>query len=389
MNARPPRATWWHRIKWKILWAGWALVVPEWVLMVALTQMQFARSLRDQRNTIVRTANANESTNVPRRTDNQTEKGDGNGDEDEVNVDDSPVHVNCPASEMTRAQKDWTLTHSYFALMGGFQLKMTRTSLGYDLAEKEANIINPWGLLRLMELKMFPNDIPKQLIYARSKSDSLGKGLICFQIMWMMIQIIARKVTGLPVTLLELNTAAHIGCTILLYSIWWYKPQDVRVLVVVDISGCEKCKSTLIAEDFKSKGLVREIPNVLDEESLEVVIRRFGLTKRTSAFLMIALSAVYGGIHAAAWDSHFPSLQERIIWRVAACSVIGGSVFMWGPMAFEESEVSWLGVVSLIAIIPFAFGRLYLLVEAFISVRSLPVGAYETANWVNFLPHIG
>ena len=33
--------------------------------------------------------------------------------------------------------------------------------------------------------------------------------------------------------------------------------------------------------------------------------------------------------------------------------------------------------------------RLYLVVEAFISVRSLPVGAYETVNWVEFLPHIG
>jgi hypothetical protein len=51
--------------------------------MVALEQMQVARSLRDQRNTIVRTANANESTNAARRTDNQTEKDDGNVDEDE------------------------------------------------------------------------------------------------------------------------------------------------------------------------------------------------------------------------------------------------------------------------------------------------------------------
>jgi len=33
--------------------------------------------------------------------------------------------------------------------------------------------------------------------------------------------------------------------------------------------------------------------------------------------------------------------------------------------------------------------RLYLVLEAFISVRSLPVGAYQTVDWVGFLPHIG
>ena len=352
--------------------------------MVALEQMQVARSLRDERNRIVRAANVSESTSA---ASNQMEKDGQKSAGDEIKVDEL-VHMNCPASEMTREQKDWTLTHSYFALMGGFQLKMTRTSLGYDLGEKEANIINPWGLLRLVELKMFPNDIPKRLIDARSKSDSLGKGLICFQVVWMMIQIIARKVTGLPVTLLELNTAAHIGCTILLYLIWWCKPQDVRVVLVVDISGCEKCKSTLMAasEDFISKGLVPEMPNNLEKEFLG----DSGLNDGMTVFLLIALSAVYGGIHAAAWDSHFPSLQEQIIWRVAACSVIGSGVFVWSTLVFWDSMATWAAVVIFFtATIVFAFGRLYLLVEAFISVRSLPVGAYNTTDWVNFLPHIG
>jgi hypothetical protein len=380
MNTRPPRATWWDRLKWKILWAGFALVFPEMVVWTAVDQLQIARAIRDERNKIVRAAKVSESTNAAPRTVNQMEK---NG---EINVDDELVHMNCPASDMTGEQKDWTLTHSYFALMGGFQLKTKRTTLGYDWAEKDANIINPWGLLRLVKLNMFPNDLPKQLIEARSKSDGLGKGLICLQVVWMMIQIIARKIAGLPVTLLELNTAAHIGCAILLYLIWWHKPQDVRILVVVDLSGCEKCKSTLMAEDFTSKGLSSEIPLDLDDHSLGIRNRDSGLRGTRMAVVLIALSAVYGGIHAAAWDSHFPSLQEQIIWRVAACSVIGGGVFIWSRMAFEGSEGSWIFVI---ATIPFAFGRLYLLIEAFISVRSLPVGAYDTANWVNFLPHIG
>ena len=236
---------------------------------------------------------------------------------------------------------------------------------------------------------MFPNDIPKQLIDARSKSDWLGKGLICFQVVWMLTQIIARKVAGLPVTLLELNTAVHIGCAILLYFIWWYKPQDVRVLVVVDISGCEKCKSTLMAEDFVSKGLVSEVPNTVGDKKLGV--DGLGLTTTSVVILLIALNATYGGIHTAAWNAHFPSLQEQILWRVSACIVIGAGVIVWGCALFSHSfrKLPVLPIIFLIPMVLFAFGRLYLVVEAFISVRSLPVGAYNTTDWVNFLPHIG
>jgi hypothetical protein len=35
-----------------------------------------------------------------------------------------------------------------------------------------------------------------------------------------------------------------------------------------------------------------------------------------------------------------------------------------------------------------AISRVYI-VEAFISIRSLPLGSYRTVEWVNFLPRIG
>jgi hypothetical protein len=33
--------------------------------------------------------------------------------------------------------------------------------------------------------------------------------------------------------------------------------------------------------------------------------------------------------------------------------------------------------------------RIFLVVEAFISVRKLPLGAYSSVNWTGLLPHIG
>lgn len=38
-------------------------------------------------------------------------------------------------------------------------------------------------------------------------------------------------------------------------------------------------------------------------------------------------------------------------------------------------------------IILFCFARVYMIAEAFISLRSLTAGVYETLNWPNRIPH--
>lgn len=99
----------------------------------------------------------------------------------------------------------------------------------------------------------------------------------------------------------------------------------------------------------------------------------------------MGLGLIYGGLHAVAWDAHFPSYVERILWRVAVVVIIASTPFYF--VAFSETLDAWLLAIGwgLLCFLP----RLYLVVEAFISVRSLPVGAYETVDWVEFLPHIG
>jgi hypothetical protein len=38
--------------------------------------------------------------------------------------------------------------------------------------------------------------------------------------------------------------------------------------------------------------------------------------------------------------------------------------------------------------ISYLLARLFIPVEAFISIRSLPVGAFETVEWVEYWPHV-
>jgi hypothetical protein len=41
-----------------------------------------------------------------------------------------------------------------------------------------------------------------------------------------------------------------------------------------------------------------------------------------------------------------------------------------------------------VVILLFVGARLYLVVEAFISVRALPIGVFVTVPWANYIPHL-
>ena len=45
--------------------------------------------------------------------------------------------------------------------------------------------------------------------------------------------------------------------------------------------------------------------------------------------LFAALGMLYGGVHAASWNGHYPSHLERTMCRIAACSVAGGGFVIW------------------------------------------------------------
>jgi hypothetical protein len=61
----------------------------------------------------------------------------------------------------------------------------------------------------------------------KGKADMLGKTLVCVQALWMLVQCLVRKASGLPVTLLEIHVSMHVICAIGMYGFWFNKPQDV------------------------------------------------------------------------------------------------------------------------------------------------------------------
>ncbi|KAH8757919.1 hypothetical protein F5883DRAFT_358875, partial [Diaporthe sp. PMI_573] len=58
----------------------------------------------------------------------------------------------------------------------------------------------------------------------RSKADWLAKGISMLQMTWLIINVIVRGTTGLPITQLEISASAFAVMAIGIYMANWWKP---------------------------------------------------------------------------------------------------------------------------------------------------------------------
>lgn len=114
--------------------------------------------------------------------------------------------------------------------MGGFVFDLEKTSMqgGDGFTSKVPRLtLTPRGVALLAACGYLPK-ISKEDILDKSKSDNVSKLLSVLQALWMLAQIISRLHGKLPVTLLEVNTLAHIICAIIIYALWWNKPKLIN-----------------------------------------------------------------------------------------------------------------------------------------------------------------
>jgi hypothetical protein len=103
--------------------------------------------------------------------------------------------------------------------MGGFVL--------YVDGEPRARL-TPSELLRFVhEGSVEMPTITEAEIEDRSKGDGISKCVAILQLVWFVIQLIARYAQGLPVTLLEIDTLGVATLACIVYGFWWKKPKDI------------------------------------------------------------------------------------------------------------------------------------------------------------------
>lgn len=111
---------------------------------------------------------------------------------------------------------------------------------------------------------------------------------------------------------------------------------------------------------------------------------------------------LFGAVHCLAWHFSFPSHVEQTLWRTASLGIVGScAVFFYTSFVFhiDARPGDLKGFIVFIFIVlgsvPFALAvfvypvsRITLFVLAIASLRSLPPSAFDTVNWVEFVPHI-
>lgn len=94
----------------------------------------------------------------------------------------------------------------------------------------------------------------------KGKASLVAKVLVCAQAIWMVLQCISRKASGLPVTMIELNVVMHVVCAVVMCGFWWNKPLDAgEPIVLTEID--EEASAALILAGWYDCGDVYFLDN--------------------------------------------------------------------------------------------------------------------------------
>jgi hypothetical protein len=120
------------------------------------------------------------------------------------------------------------------------------------------------------------------------------------------------------------------------------------------------------------------------------------VSKFTSVQFLVG--TVFGAIHCAAWNAHFPSADEMLIWR--SCSLVTVAtplgvalLFILAALghaySFNAKVLGWLGdFVFYIIVVAYIGARLLLILLSLTTLRALPPDAFVDVNWSIYILHL-
>ncbi|ORY10985.1 hypothetical protein BCR34DRAFT_601739 [Clohesyomyces aquaticus] len=300
-------------------------------------------------------------------------------------------------AEMAQAgfSPTWTMTHGFFALMGGFRAKIVDKN-GTDTFLS----INSKGILALRskpEVQILP--VEEEEIKDKAKADVLVKATAVVQSLWLAAQVISRAAQHLAVTPLELATLGFVLCTVATYIVWWWKPQSAEVPITILTIPAASGIDTAINQGWHDEIQISDawkaaVRNAFSSKGRLRTKHYFaGMHNHSMRFSMFA-GMVFGCVHIVAWNFTFPTKTEAILWRTAAATATAMPAALFFMLMMTHFRISWIywlttcmsgekkdndghterdiGWPEWIIIALYAVMRLYLLVALFITFRSQP-----------------
>ncbi|KAI0059772.1 hypothetical protein BV25DRAFT_1828494 [Artomyces pyxidatus] len=299
------------------------------------------------------------------------------------------------SKQIGRLSGKWTTRHGFFVTMGGFHYY------------KNGKPQHPLSRKDVVDLVKSGDLVPptEDEIRGWSQGDALSKALAVVQTLWFIVQAIARRVEGLPITQLEVMTLAYTTITVVMYAMWWDKPQNVSSPVRVAVEDPELPETKSVN---KHEGYIKRMFYVIvggQDEFVDLRNERCVPTFYSGRYeeddndlyadlIALAAAMVFGAVHCAAWNYAFPSSAEKIIWRVSSLAIVALPAAMFAPMLLgatgliPEDVLRGMGVfIFLLAAPTYVAARLLLLALSFTTLRSLPSEAYQAVQWTLLVPH--
>ncbi|KAJ2978978.1 hypothetical protein NUW58_g7325 [Xylaria curta] len=212
----------------------------------------------------------------------------------------------------------WTITHCYFANMGGFYI---RYPTGPDSPSKN-NLLAANNFIKYWTRIGIP-DLAEEDLTDKSETDFFTKALAVLQITQLILSLIVRKVQHLDFSQLEALTLAFAICGALTYVCSWYKPQNVKRPIQVFLRPDQEFPREIQRRPFDSLWEILSNSDLLDGKEALERIPNDNIPKAKphethyALYVLTALTAGFGSIHAVAWNFEFPTFIERLLWRVA------------------------------------------------------------------------
>ncbi|KAJ7044722.1 hypothetical protein C8F04DRAFT_1351094 [Mycena alexandri] len=223
-----------------------------------------------------------------------------------------------PEAMVSQAVREWRFVRSnvvkykfrlspsqaFLFVMGGFEIAGKRIMHSQHLKDEEA--------LQAIQA------VSDKEILSKGKSDVYAKAAAVTTTLWFFPDFVSRLVQQLPVSELEVATAASCTVSLVLWFLWWSKPHKVETPTKLNprglVLGGEPMddgwlNQALYGQNYMAAAYDPYLPTSSSQWSR----RKFPRTK-----FVHRGPIVFGLIHCVAWNAKFPSQQELAVWRTAS-----------------------------------------------------------------------